>query len=195
MKRQQVLGVIVIVVATVALLVYFLSTGGSEPVRTFEDPAGDVVVASGEGAPTETALADILSAEVRDEGEELVFEARLGAPIPNKLKDEGIDLGWRLFEGRNQTWTLSFSLDIGPNVSLVSPATDFGSGTFDGTLPGDFEVQGDTLVIRIRPADVPNFPSEFTWRLHTALDGVPGDATSALAEDNAPDSGSGHYRS
>ncbi|MFN2525229.1 MAG: hypothetical protein ABR505_03050 [Actinomycetota bacterium] len=194
MKRQQVIGVIAIVAATVGLLIYFLSTGGSAPVGTFEDPAGDVEVGAGEDAPTETDLADILHAEVRAEAEELVFEAQLGESIPRKLKGQGIDLGWRLFEGGDQTWTLSFNLDIGPNASLVSPTTNYGSGTFDDTLPGDFELQGDTLVIRIRPDDVPNFPTEFTWRLTTALDGAPGTAGSALAEDQAPDTGAGQYR-
>lgn len=194
MKRQQVLGAIVIVIAAIAVLVYFLSTGGSEPIGTFEDPSGDVEVGAGENPATETALADIVSAEVRTDGEEIVFESKLGAPIPRKLKGESIDVAWKIFEGSNQTWSLSFNLDIGPNVSLFSPATNFGSGTFDDTLPGDFEIQGDVLVIRIRPADVPNFPAEFTWRLETSLDAGVGEPGSALAEDRAPDTGSGQYR-
>ena len=94
MEHKRFYVVLGVVLAAVASIVLLLMTGEAEPVRTFEDPGGDAAVGEGENPPTDTTLADIKTAEVREEDDEIVFEARLGAEVPDELPDGSFGLRW-----------------------------------------------------------------------------------------------------
>lgn len=191
MDRKRLYVVLGVVIAAVASIVVLLMTGSAEPVPTFEDPGGDARVGEGDNPPTDTTLADIKTAEVREEDGEIVFEVKLGTPIPNELP--GFGLRWEVHEEGDSTFLITANLDVGPNASIVGERTNYGAGTLDESFPGSLEVNGDTMVIRLDPSEVPKFPDEFAWLLKTSLDGDQGDPDSARAEDQAPDSGLGEY--
>ncbi len=193
MDRKRLYVVLAVVAVAIASIVVLLFTGEAEPVRTFEDVAGDVVVGEGDNAPTDTTLADVRSAEVHEEDGQIVFEARLGTPIPERLRDAAFSLRWEVYEGGDSTFLITANLDVGPNASILQEQGDFGGNTLDETFPGSLEVAGDTISIRLDAGEVPDFPSEFAWLLQTSLDGDQGDAQSARAEDRAPDQGFGEY--
>lgn len=182
-----------VVGVAIASVVILLVTGEPEPVGSFGDPADDVVVGEGKKPPLDTALADIRSAEVTKEGNEVVFEAQLGAPVPKKVPDGAFGLRWEVYEGEDTTFLITSSLDVGPNASIVGQQNSFGASTIEEEFPGSLEIEGDTIAIRLRTADIPDFPKEFSWLLQTTLDGNQGDPTSATAEDKSPDNGFGEY--
>ncbi len=193
MDRTRLYVVLAVVLVAIASIVVLLFTGEAEPVPSFQDPSADVVVGEGANPPADTALADVRSAEVREEDGQIVFEAQLGAPIPNKLRDGAIGLRWEVYQGGDSTFLITANLDLGPNAYIVAEQGDFGGSTIDETFPGSLEVAGDRMAIRLDAGDVPDFPSEFAWLLKTSLDGDQGDAQSARAEDQAPDQGFGEY--
>lgn len=193
MDRKRLFVIFAVVGAAIASIVVLLVTGEAEPVRTFEDPAGDAQVEAGDNAPADTTLADIRSAEVRSDGDEIVFEAKLGGEIPNRLPDAAFNLRWEVYEEGDSTFLVTANLDVGPNASILGEQNGYGASTLDEGLPGSLEVTGDTIAIRLRAGEVPDFPQEFGWVLLTSLDGDQGDPQSARAEDRAPDSGFGEY--
>ncbi|HEX2295832.1 MAG TPA: hypothetical protein VHN37_11030 [Actinomycetota bacterium] len=193
MDRKRLYVVVGVVIAAVASVVVLLLTGEAEPVRTFEDPGGDAMVGEGPSPPSDTALADIKTAEVREEDGEVVFEAKLGAPVPDEVPQGAFGLRWEVHEEGDSTFLITADLDVGPTASILSERTDFGASTLEDSFPGSLEVAGDTITIRVDPAEVPRFPDEFAWLLKTSLDGDQGDPQSARAEDQAPDSGLGQY--
>lgn len=193
MERKGLYVVLSVVIAAVAAIVVLLMTGSAEPVRTFEDPGGDAVVGDGDKPPTDTTLADIKGAEVREEDGEIVFEARLGAPVPSKLPGGSFGLRWEIHEEGDSTFLITANLDVGPNASIVGEQTRYGASTFEESFPGSIEVTDDKILVRIDPGEIEDFPDEFAWLLKTTLDGDQGDPDSARAEDQAPDSGLGQY--
>ena len=184
-----VLGGALVVGAGIALV----TGGGKSAVQrgAFEDPANDQTVGQGSAPPLQLELGDILFADVRHEGDEILFEARLGAPIPKRIKGGALDLRWDISEHGLDTWILSANLDVGPNASIVSQESDYGASSFLDTLPGRVELQGDRFLIWLDPSEIPGWPQAFGWRLQATLDGKPGDPSSALAKDLAPDTGAG----
>lgn len=193
--RRQVLLVALIVVLGVGSIVFLLTTGGVAPTSDVSDPSGDAVQGPGPAPPTQPPLADVVRAEVRRDGNEVIFESQLSAPVPNKIKGGELEVRWDLFEEGQATWMVAGSIDIGPSASIISHETNYGVGTFDDTLPGGIQVDGDTVRIRLRPAEIEDFPTEFDWALSTSLDGDRGEAQSARVEDRTPDSGFGTYTS
>ena len=191
MERRRLYVVLGVVIAAVAAVVVLLMTGSPEPVRTFEDPGGDAVVGEGDNPPSDTTLADIKTAEVREEDGNVVFEVKLGAPIPEELA--GFGLRWEIHEEGDSTFLITANLDVGPNASILGERTKYGASTLEDRFPGGLEVVGDSIVIRLDPGEIPKFPDEFAWLLKTSLDGDQGDPGSARAEDQAPDSGLGEY--
>jgi hypothetical protein len=179
------------VVAVIAAAVVLLVSGGAEPPSNFDDPTGDVSVAEGSKPPDDTALADIVKADVVRDGDDLVFQATMNADVPQRVKGGAMSWRWDVFVNGTSEWIVSANLDIGPNASLTSTQTNYGSSTFDKTLPGDLDIDGRTLTVTFRPGEVDGFPDDFTWSLGTSLDGAQGDAESALATDTAPDQGQG----
>lgn len=193
MDRKRLYVVLGVVLAAVASIVVLLMTGTAEPVRTFEDPGGDARVGEGDNPPTDTTLADIKTAEVREEDGHIVFEAKLGATIPDELPDTSFGLRWEIHEDGDSTFLITANLDVGPNASIYGERTRFGASTLEENFPGSLEVTGDTISVRVDPDEVEEFPDEFAWLLKTSLDGDQGDPQSARAEDQAPDSGLGEY--
>lgn len=193
MDRKRLYVVLGVVLVAVAAVVVLLATGSPEPVETFSDPGGDARVGEGEGGPNDTTLADIETAEVREEDGEIVFEVSLGATVPDELPDGGFGLRWEVHEAGDSTFLITMNLDVGPNAYIVGEPTTYGASTIDETFPGSLEVTGETIAIRLDPDEVPKFPDEFAWVVKTSLDANKGDADSARAEDQAPDSGLGQY--
>jgi hypothetical protein len=193
MDRKKLAVVFAVVAVALASIIVLLVTGEAEPVRTFEDPGGDAVLEEGDKPPTDTTLADIRSAEVRSEGDEIVFAAKLGGDVPNEVAEGSFGLRWEVYEGGDSTFLITANLDVGPNASIIGEQNGYGASTLDEQLPGGLEIEGDTIEIRLNPSEVPDFPEEFGWLLQTSLDGDQGDPQSARAEDRAPDQGFGEY--
>ncbi len=182
-----------VVAVAIASVVVLLLTGEAEPVGEFSDPTGDVVVGEGKNPPADSTLADIRTAEVRQEGDEIVFEATLGAAVPNRFPDGTFGLRWEVYEGGDSTFLITANLDVGPNASIIGEQNGYGASTIDEKLPGNLEIDGDTIAIRLQADQVPDFPDEFGWLLQTTVDGDQGDPRSATAEDKAPDNGFGEH--
>jgi hypothetical protein len=180
-----------IAVVAVAVVVVLLVSGGSEAPSAFDDDAGDVSVAEGPKAPEDTAAADIVDAQVTRDGERLVFTATMDDEIPERVQDGSLSWRWDLYVNGTGEWIVSATVDVESSASITSTQSDYGAGTFDDSLPGSFEIDGDTLTLTLRPDDIPDFPADFTWSLGTSLDGDQGDPESALATDKAPDEGRG----
>ena len=193
MDRKRLYVVLAVVIAAVGSIVVLLFTGEAQPQRTFDDPGGDAAVEEGDNPPLDLTLADVKRAEVREDGGEVVFEAQLGGPIPNRMRDGALGLRWEVYEGDDSTYLITANLDVGPNAYIVEEQGDFGGSTLDETFPGSIEVVDDRISIRLDPEEIPGFPSEFAWLLKTSLDGDQGDPQSARAEDRAPDQGFGEY--
>ncbi|MDQ3953778.1 MAG: hypothetical protein M3279_12585, partial [Actinomycetota bacterium] len=129
MDRKRLFVVFAVVAAALASIVVLLVTGEAEPVRTFEDPGGDARVEEGDSPPTDTTLADIRSAEVRSEDDHVVFEAKLGGPVPDRLRDGAFGLRWEIYEEGDSTFLITANLDVGPNASIVGQQNDYGAST------------------------------------------------------------------
>lgn len=186
MSGRQIVTVAGTAVALLAIIVLLLITAGGGSDSAFDDPGGDVSLAEGSAAGGDLSLADILHAEVRPtEGGVVFFEARLAAAIPERLSDPDIDLRWEVTEDGEVTWLVFANLDFGPTAYVLSEKTNYGSSTIDQTLPGSVDVRGDTLVVRLRTSEMPDFPQSFEWHLETTLTG------DAIATDRAPDEGGG----
>ncbi|MFN2588072.1 MAG: hypothetical protein ABR613_08140 [Actinomycetota bacterium] len=193
MDRRNLAIVAAIVAAAVAAIVVLLVTGEAEPVRTFEDRAGDPVFGEGENPPGDTTLADIRVAEVRSEDGGVVFETQLAGPIPNELPEGSLNLRWEIYESGDSTFLVTANLDVGPVATIIGEQNRYGASTLDETLPGSLAIDDDTLTIRLDTDEIPDFPERFGWVLETSLDGDNGDPESARAEDRAPDNGFGEY--
>jgi hypothetical protein len=186
-----------VLLALVAGIVILLASGGpvdsgdNGSVAESGEPTGDVVVGEGNEPPGETALADIVEAEVRRRGSGLLFRARMADRIPPRVKGGGMSWRWDIYEAGVGTWILSSNLDIGPVTSLTSTQSNYGSSTFDDSFPGTMTVEGHQLKITLRAKDVEDWPDDFEWVLGTQLDGSQGNPRSALATDTFPDEGRG----
>lgn len=191
MNRKQLAAVFAAVAVAVVAVVVLLVTGGDDGPKLLPENAGDVTTLEGPKAPVDTALADIEFAEVRRDGDEVTFEARLGADIPKKLKGMTFDLRWDIEGPDFGQFILSGNLDVGPNVSLVGIKNNLGTSTLDDTLQGTSEIEGNVWTITLQAGEIHDFPDKFKWKLTTSLDGKPGDPTSGRAEDTAPDRGMG----
>jgi hypothetical protein len=182
--------IVIAVVGVVAGVIIILATGGG-PSTTSGDPGGDVGVGEGPKPPQETSLADIVGAEVRSEGGELVFEVTVGRNVPKNIPNGALEFRWDVSENGTDTWIVSANLNVGPTAAVTSQRTNYGSSTIDGSMPGSIEIDGDTLVVRVRAAEIEGFPQTFQWTLKTTLDADRTDPRSGVATDQAPDSGKG----
>lgn len=193
MDRKRFAIVFAVVAVALTAIIVLLFTGGVEPTPSFEDISGDAAVEEGDNPPPDATLADITKAEVVADGEEIVFEAKVGGPVPNKIPEGSFGLRWEVYEDGDSTFLVTASLDVGPNASIIGEQNGFGASTLEERFPGGLEIENDTITIRIDPSEIPDFPDEFGWVLLTSLDGDQGDPQSARAEDRAPDAGFGEY--
>jgi hypothetical protein len=178
-----------------AVIIILLVTGGPPGDGGFNprDPSSDVVVEGERNPPPDLSLADIARADVRPDGDGIIFEATMATAIPDQLKEGGLEWRWEVIEGGTPTWIVSANLDLGPNATVLSQRTDYGASTIDGLLPGTVVVEGSTITIRIERPAIASFPSSFNWTLTTSLDADRTEARSALAKDSAPDGGPGEF--
>ncbi|HVL65006.1 MAG TPA: hypothetical protein VM573_07550 [Actinomycetota bacterium] len=189
MSRTKVALAILMPVAVVAATIVLLATGGPDPSDPRIELPGDVEVDDGPKPPTDTGLADVLFTDVRAEGDELVFEARLGAEVPKRLEEGALEIRWDIFERGTATWLVAATVGNRRTASVLSQDATFAAGTFDGSLTGGVERDGDRLVVRFDRRTVEDFPESFSWRLTTVLDGARGNPRSATARDRSPDEG------
>lgn len=184
------LWVAIAIVGAIAVVVLVLTTGGPSGGGP-ADPSGDVSVSDGDSAPTDTTLADIVAASVTKDGEDLVFEAKLGDEIPRRIPNGSLELRWDISQDGDDTWIVSANLNVGPTAALTSQKTNYGSSTIDDSMPGSIEIDGDTLIVVVKAAEVDDFPTLFNWTLKSTLDADRADPSSGVASDTAPDSGLG----
>jgi hypothetical protein len=187
-RAVAIIGAVVVVIVAIVIL---LVSGGSEAPSTFDDATGDVSLGDGSKPPTDTAIADIAAAEVTRSDGNIVFKATMDEAIPKQVKGGSLSWRWDLYVNGTSEWIVSANVDVQSSASITATQSNYGAGTFDDTLPGDFDIDGDTLTVTLRPADIPDWPPDFTWSLGTSLDGNQGDPESALAIDKAPDEGRG----
>ncbi len=206
MKRTVVLLAAIVVVAAVGLALLLAnkddtSTDKQSRPGARETTPGDIATATPPDAtpkdrepktPAPGDLADIESAAVRSEGNEIVFEALMGSEVPVELKNQSMSWRWEIRQEDTTAWILSASLDIGPNATIFNPRTNEGGGTVDGSFPGEIERNGNSLIVRMVPSKLPSFPDDFEWRLTTRLVGRETDG-GEVAEDSAPENGFGRF--
>lgn len=194
MNNRQLAVVATVVAAVLAVIIVLLVTGGPPVEELAKDPSGDVTLSDGPAAPPDRSLADVRSAQVYLKASQIVFEAEMAAPIPRSLKNETMSWRWEILEGGSETWIVSANISVKePIASILGTQSGYGASTNDETLPGGIDSTGNRLFVRLNPTEIDGFPSEFTWRLTTSLDGDRGDAGSAVASDSAPESGLGQY--
>lgn len=194
MNNKQLAIAAAVVGAVLTVIIVLLVTGGPPTEELARDEENDVTVSNGPAPPKDLALADVRSTRVYAQDDEIVFEAVMPVDIPKSLDNQTMSWRWEILEGGSETWIVSANISVGgPIASVLSTQTGYGASTNDNTLPGEVERSGSTLMIRLRPSEIERFPSQFTWRLETSLDGNRGNANSALAGDTAPRSGLGEY--
>ena len=178
-----------VIVAVLGVTAVVLVTGGPGAAER-DDTREDVAITDGEGAPRDTSLADIESAEVTVTEQEIVFRATLGAEIPKEVPDGSLELTWDVLEDGDATWIVQVNVNVGLSATIAAHRTGYRAGTVDGTLPGEVQVNGQQVTVTIeRGGRVRDIPSGFQWRLTSTLDGALGDNDSAVATDRFPDSG------
>ena len=186
--------VVIGIVGAIAALVAVLTLGGDAgPGGAGGDAGGDVSVGEGPNPPSDASIADIVSSDVRKEGDAVVFEATMEKEIPSSVKDGSLEFRWDLAENGTETWLVTASINVEAHAAITSQKTAYGSSTIDGSMPGHVEVDGNVVRITVTPGEVEGFPSTFTWTLKTTLDGVRSDPGSGTATDSAPDDGPGSY--
>lgn len=74
------------------------------------------------------------------------------------------------------------------HASLFS-AAGYGSGTVDGTFPGELSINKNTVEVRLDAAEVEDLPEGLDWSLSTTLRAFRHDTDSPRVEDRYPDGG------
>ena len=181
---------IVLLVLVAAGLVFAITLVSGEGASSTADAEDDVAFEDLRGRPDDEGLTDILDARVSRIGDEIELRARMSEAVPKKLKRGGLEWRWEIRERGKLTWILTATVALKPHASLIATQTEVTQSTVDGTLPGRVVVSGDLFAVRLKPARLRGFPSEFRWRLTASLDANRLDPGTALAYDYAPDIGS-----
>jgi hypothetical protein len=189
MNRRPLMIALLIVGGMVVIVVLLLISGGGGSDGG-DDKSDDVLVEEGPKPPRDTGLADITSATVTADGDELVFTAIAGTEIPSEVADGAIEWRWEVVEGANATWTLIATVDVATHASIIATTRDFSASTVNDTLPGSVETEGRQVTVVLDRSALEGFPSDFEWTLSTTLDASRTNARSARANDRAPDEGS-----
>jgi hypothetical protein len=182
------------VLAAIAVIIVLLVSGGAETPNAFDDSVGDVSITNGPKPPEDTAVADIIEAEVARDGDDIVFRATMDAAIPKRVDDGSLSWRWDVYIDGTSAWIVSATVDVERSASITATQSNYGAGTYDDTLPGELSIEGDELTLTIRPGDIPDWPADFSWSLATSLDGDQGDPESALGTDVAPNEGRGRLK-
>lgn len=183
------LWVVLGIIGAIVIVVIILNSGG--PTGGPDDPSDDVAVGGGEGPPEDATLADIARAEVRRDGDRIVFEATMTKEVPEKVPGGSLEFRWDISEDGDETWIVTANVSSQLSAAVISQNTGYGSSTIDDTMPGSVAVEGATVTVTLRSGRIDAFPPSFDWMLKTTLDGDFADPASAVATDSAPDSGPG----
>lgn len=191
-ERRRPLLVLGVVLLACAIAIVILLTGGSEKVT---EPRGDIDYIQGSSrriAPNSgelaASVADIVGADVRMVGENLLLEAEVAAQVPARLDRALLELRWQLMPVDGSDWTVSATLVRGFE-GAISSSTGYGSGTVDGSMPGTVKSKGNSIMIALHSSTIEGFPDAFEWRLFTLLRVVANDPDSDRVEDVMPDQG------
>jgi hypothetical protein len=184
--------VVGVTLAIAAVLIAVLVSGGAGGGT---DPEGDVRVVEGErprratALPVAASIADIVDADVRSEGSDLILDLTAAVTIPGALERSSLEFRFDLSEGGRDTWIVSASINVAATAAVVSQTTGYTSSTIDDSLPGSLELTGERLRITLDPTAIDGFPDSFDWRLSSALIAFRGIAGSVRVEDRFPDEG------
>lgn len=187
---------ILIFVLTVVVLLVTAGDDGPEEVPgdlTYLEGSVRGTAAQGSGQLV-ASIADLTAAEVRPDGNLLVFEATVAAPLPQRLKKSALEFRWDISGETGESWTLTITMDRIAKVSLFSGA-GYGAGTVDHTFPGDLTVEDDRIEARLDPAQIDDFPEAFDWTLSTTLRAFRNEPDSPRVEDRFPDQDSATFES
>ena len=170
--------------AIVVVFVLILLSGGDDGGSDGgSDPSGDVRIEDRPRPPKDPSLADITDGSVILDGGDVVLGATMADPVPRSVDDGSLELRWEIGSAGSLEWIVIATVDVERNASVVATAGDYSSSTVDGTLPGDLEVDGRSVTVRLDGDELPNFPADPEWRLLSSLDGDRASSRSALATD------------
>ena len=187
MSRSTLMAFGLVVVAIAAAIVLLLTGGGASAGA--DDAQGDVRLSKGTGKPEKLALADIRSATAARDGSDLVLEVEMDDSLPGELQKEALSWRWEIYESGQMTWLVSATVDLEPNVSVLATQTDYQASSAGDSLPGDIELSGSTVIVRLHSDEIDGFPDSFDWLVKFSLDGDRIETSSAVASDRAPDDG------
>lgn len=175
-----------------ALAVLLLTSAGDD---TPDETRGDLTYIEGsrteprkDQEPLVASIADLNSADVVAEEDALVFGATVAAPVPQPLKTSALEFRWDISGEDGASWTLSVAVAKESHASLFSQG-GYGSGTVDGTFPGELNINDRTIDVRLEAAGVEDFPEAFEWSVSTTLRAFRNETDSPRVEDRYPDKG------
>ena len=177
-----------LVIVAIAAAIILLVTGGGASAGA-DDTQGDVRVSKGTDKPEKLAMADIRSATAARDGSDLVLEVEMDDSLPRELTKEALSWRWEIYESGQMTWLVSATVDLEPNVSVLATQTDYQASSTGDPFPGDIELSGSTVTVRLRSDEIDGFPGSFDWLVKTSLDGDRIETASAVASDRVPDDG------
>ena len=187
--NKSVLIVAAVVIAIVGLFAWLLSSGRTTVTARRNDPKSDVIIGKGSNRPRNVQIADIRNVTVRNEDGIVTLEAVMGKPLALRLPQESGVWRWEIYEDGTMTWIVSATVDVGPNASIIATQKDFSATTINDSLPGDVKIAGNKITVTLESGELKGFPQRFETVLKTTLDANRSKASSAVAEDRAPDGG------
>jgi hypothetical protein len=184
-------------VVVVAAILLVLNLGGTD-VPTEE--RGDITYIEGDTprrqrtqeAQLVASIADLTSAQVTNEGDEIFFTAEVAASIPQPLRTSALEFRWDLTGDDGSSWTVSVMVEREAQAAVYTES-GYGAGTIDDTLPGNVEVNDKGVTVRLRTAEIEDFPEAFEWTLASTLRAFKNEVDSPRVEDRFPDEGSIRY--
>lgn len=190
-RASRLLLVAIIVTVLLAGTIILLVTGG---VDVPEEVPGDLVYIEGDAVKQQprragslvASIADVTQAEVKADGDDILFKADVAAPLPQRLKTSALEFRWELTGDDGSDWTLSVTINEEAQASVFSD-TGYGSGTVDQTMPGSLEIGDQGVTLRLLATDIEGFPSGFDWILATTLRAFRNETESPRVEDRFPD--------
>jgi hypothetical protein len=184
-------------VVVVAAILLVLNLGGPD-VPT--EARGDLTYIEGDTPKKQQAqeaqlvasIADLTSAQVTNEGDEIVFTAEVAASIPQPLRTSALEFRWDLTGDGGSSWTVSAMIEREAQAAVYT-ASGYGAGTIDDTLPGNVEVNDKDVTVRLRTDEIEDFPEAFEWSLASTLRAFKNEVDSPRVEDRFPGEGSADF--
>jgi hypothetical protein len=187
MSRKPFAISVVSVLAVIAGYIVLLNTGGvARAPRALGDAAGDAKFEGGENV----AQADVRFAGVYRAGGWIELRVRMASEPPQSLEGETLEWRWTLSSGGDE-WIVSVTVEESMRATLLPPRSGPGFSTLDGSFPGEVDVDGDSIVVSIRPDLLQGWPARLSWSLTTTHRTTVGETPPA--HDQVPDAGAGRF--